>query len=127
MKNCTETRDAIEVVKNDTENSRGFFIRFTGIQGDPGQYEIISGVDTPLTGDDLYFKAQTLIPYGQNLFYNPVPFEMLRTYETKPQLLVTVDGVPAVCHNLTCDFAYINPDSEMVGFTYDETTRVLDV
>ena len=84
MKNCTETRDAIEVVSNNSVNSVGFSIRFNGLLGDPGQFEIISGVNTPLTGDNLYFKALTPLPYNSNLFYDPVPFEMLRTYETNP-------------------------------------------
>lgn len=63
---------------------------------------------------------------GTNLFYEPIPFEFIRTFEEKPQLIVTVNDVPAVCHNLTCDFTYIEPPVSMIdSFTYDLSTRVL--
>jgi hypothetical protein len=60
-----------------------------------------------------------------NLFYDPVPFEMLKTYETKPQVMVSVDGLPAVCHNLECDYAFVEPVGEITSFTYDEATKKL--
>jgi len=50
---------------------------------------------------------------------------MLRTYETKPQLLVTVDDLPAVCKNLTCDYSYILPEGNVTSFTYTESTKKL--
>ena len=50
---------------------------------------------------------------------------MLRTYETEPQLIVSVDNLPAVCHNLTCDFTYILPVGEVTAFTFDEATSKL--
>jgi hypothetical protein len=63
---------------------------------------------------------------GTNLFYEPIPFEFIRTFEEKPQLIVTVNDVPAVCHNLTCDFTYIETPASMIdSFTYDLSTRVL--
>jgi len=48
---------------------------------------------------------------------------MLKTYETKPQLMVSVDGLPAVCHNLTCDFMYTAPVGQVTGFTFDAGTK----
>lgn len=65
------------------------------------------------------------MPYSSNLFYEPIPFEMLRTYETEPQLIVTVNDQPAVCHNLTCDFTYILPEGEITAFTFTELTKKL--
>ena len=38
----------------------------------------------PLTGNNLKFESKTVYPYGTNLFYNPIPFDFLRTYEEKP-------------------------------------------
>lgn len=70
---------------------------------------IISGVDDPLTGTGLELRSSKKINASDNLYYDVVPFEMLRTVETKPQVIVTVDGLPAVCHNLTCDFTYTIP------------------
>ena len=50
---------------------------------------------------------------------------MLRTFETEPQLIVTVDNLPAVCHNLTCDFTYVPPVGEVTAFTFDQSTSKL--
>ena len=47
---------------------------------------------------------------------------MLRTIEEKPQLLVTVDGGPVVCHNMTCDFEYIPPVGKITAFSFDSAT-----
>lgn len=65
------------------------------------------------------------MPYSSNLFYEPIPFEMLKTYETEPQVIVKVKNLPAVCHNLTCDFNYLEPVGELTSFTFDETTKKL--
>jgi hypothetical protein len=61
----------------------------------------------PLTGKNLTYNITTLRKHSSNLFYEPIPFEMLKTVETKPQLIVEVNGLPAACHNLSCDFSYI--------------------
>jgi len=65
------------------------------------------------------------IPYSTNLFYESIPFEMLRTYERNPQVLVSVDNLPAVCHNLTCDMNYIEPEGNITSFTYTTSTKKL--
>lgn len=100
-------------------------IRFTGINADPGQFEIKSGTTTPLTGDNVAVAFSTPSPYGTNLFYAPVPFEFLKTYEEKPQVLVSVDGEPAVCHNMTCDFTYVEAAGEVTAATFDPATKKL--
>jgi hypothetical protein len=50
---------------------------------------------------------------------------MIKTYEAKPQVIVNVNGLPAVCHNLTCDFTYITTPSEITEFTYTAVTKKL--
>lgn len=46
---------------------------------------IISGVDTPLTGNNLVTNASKYINASNDIiFYEAIPFEMLRTYETEP-------------------------------------------
>lgn len=42
--------------------------------------------------DKITFIANTPVPFGKNLFWDLIPFEWLKTYETKPQIIVTVDG-----------------------------------
>lgn len=59
------------------------------------------------------------------MFYEPIPFEMIKTYETKPQVIVNVGDMPAVCKNLTCDFTYTAPVGEITEFTYTAATKVL--
>lgn len=68
-------------------------IRFKGINHKMGQFEFLPGDVTPLGGDNLKFDAKVVKHYGgsddpsvtgTNLFYSPIPFEMLRTYEEKP-------------------------------------------
>ena len=108
-------------------NGKAFLIDFEGYNADPGQFKIISGVYSPLTGDNIVFTENTTAPFSNNIYYDAIPFEMLRTYESEPQLIVTVDGNPAVCHNMTCDLAYITPDATVTAFTYTESTKVLTI
>jgi hypothetical protein len=102
-------------------------LKFIGLNEDPGQFEMVQSETTPLTAGDgnITFYSNTTIPYGVNLFFEPIPFEMLRTYETEPQLIVSVGNQPAVCHNLTCDFTYILPVGEVTAFTFDDATLKL--
>jgi hypothetical protein len=126
---CDRIYDLTEITPGNDfeypENGRSWLIRFIGLNADPGQFEIVQSETTPLVGGNLTFFANTTVPYGTNLFYEPIPFEMLRTFETEPQLIVSVGKLPAVCHNLTCDFTYILPEGEITAFTYDESTKKL--
>lgn len=44
----------------------------------------MSSENEPLTGTNLTFYSNTSVPYSDNIFYEPIPFEMLRTFEEKP-------------------------------------------
>jgi len=46
------------------QNGRSLMIRFVGLNADPGQYEIVSSEDRPLTGDNITYYANTTVPYG---------------------------------------------------------------
>jgi hypothetical protein len=128
MTECAGLYDKLEalVPPNQPEyQENGFKIRFrfTGLNENPGQFEIVKSDSDPLTGTDIKYTAETVYPYGTNLFYNPIPFEFLKTYEEKPQLIVKVGGQPAVCHNMTCDFTYTEPHGEITKVTYDKTSK----
>lgn len=43
--------------------------------------------------------------------------EMLYTSVTKPQVLMTIDGLEAACANVDCDYEYVTPAAEVTGFT----------
>jgi hypothetical protein len=128
---CDKLYDLTEVTRgNDfsyAENGVSWILRFIGLNEDPGQFEIVSSEYTPLTAGvgNITFYSNTTVPYGINLFFEAIPFEMLRTYETEPQLIVSVGNLPAVCHNLTCDFTFILPVGEVTAFTFDEATKKL--
>lgn len=91
------------------ENQRNFYIVADGLDQDLPQCYITSSADAPLTGAEPTFHAETLREYGQNLFFEPVPLEMLYHAASKPQVLVTVDDMPALCANLNCDYLYTEP------------------
>lgn len=87
---------------------------------------IISGVDTPLTGYNLQTNNSKYIEASNDIiFYEAIPFEMLRTYETEPQVRVWVGDYPAVCKNLECNYLYVEPAGEVTAFTYTDGTREL--
>lgn len=101
-----------------------FYVDFMGYTEDPGQFEIVSSEENPLIGDITYI-GETLIPYGKNLVFWPIPFEMLETYEEKPQMLVEIDDMPAVCHSMECEFTHIPAVGSVASFTFVEGTRTL--
>lgn len=131
-RNCTDSRYKIEVFnapgQEYNENGLNYQIRFIGSNGPKAQMRIISGVDTPLTHTKLYTNQTKIINATNDLiFYDAIPFEMLRTYETEPQVEVTVGDYPAVCKNINCDYNYVIPEGEVTGFTYTAATRELSL
>jgi hypothetical protein len=57
---------------------------FEGLYADPGEFKFVSSEEEPLTGEDIVINTEIVQEYGTNLFYDPIPFEMLKTYETEP-------------------------------------------
>jgi hypothetical protein len=102
-------------------------VHFDGINYGPKLFEMEADPEEPMSGLDFKIEQKVYQTYGPNLFYEPIPFEMLKTFETKPQVMMTINKLPAVCHNLTCDFTYIQTAGEVTAFTYTEATRVLQL
>lgn len=99
---------------------------FKGYNQDPGQFEIVSGEDNPLP-EHAFLFAETIQEYGTNIFYEAIPFEMIHTDEVLPQVKVSVNGLPAVCKNLTCDFSYIESSYEITAFSLDDSEQTLTI
>lgn len=119
---CPNYREKIEVSNGPKyayyEDGRDILIRFVGNNYDVPQMEIISSDSFPITGNEPSFNSTTWIPYDSTrLFYEPVPFEFLHTAEKAPQVLVTVDGLEAVCASLNCSYTYVDPVTKITGFT----------
>jgi hypothetical protein len=104
------------------DNSFGFYIRFLNMPGTHSKMLIESHPDDPLTGN-WTSKVTKIVEASDDIFYSVIPFEMLRTHETKPQVIVQVGDYPAVCKNLTCDFQYVAPVGEVTRFTYTAETK----
>ena len=66
------------------QNGVCFKLRFKGYNAKPGLFKIKSADSNPITGTNVTFDSKVVLPYGTNLFYSPIPFEMLKTYEEKP-------------------------------------------
>jgi hypothetical protein len=56
---------------------------------------------------DASFIAEKRQERGTNLVFDPIPMEMLYTPARKPQVLVTVNGLAAVCPKQNCDYSYV--------------------
>lgn len=95
--------------------------------------KIVSGVGKPLvqgatvSAADLEYNSTKVVNASQSLFFESIPFEMLRTHETKPQVIVQVGDFPAVCKNLTCHFNYTVPEGNVTGFTYTAASKQLQL
>lgn len=88
QKGCDRFYDMTEVHRGYSYSYKGngqdFLIRFQGYNNDPGQFEMVDSEITPVGGTNVTFYSNTTIPYSTNLFYDPVPFEFIRTYEEEP-------------------------------------------
>lgn len=106
------------------ENYRKFFISFDDYPGAIDQCTVQSSTDVgyELTGNSPTFTSETLVDAGSNLFFEPIPMEMLYTSETLPQVLVTIDDLPAACANVDCDYEYVTTTSEITGFSVSGTS-----
>jgi hypothetical protein len=62
---------------------------------------------------------------GGNVYYPVLPFEYLFTDETKPQVTVTIDGMPALCASLSCDYTYEPVGAEITAMTVAGTSVVI--
>jgi len=100
-------------------------IRFTGLNYNIPQLQIVEDFTT-ITGVNIVFDSSTYLEYNPaRLFYEPVPFEFLHTVEDKPQVIVSVEGVEAVCASLNCNFNYVAPTASITGFTYSASTLTI--
>jgi hypothetical protein len=71
----------------------------------------------------IIYNQTKIVNASTNLFYPVIPFEMLKTYETEPQVIVKVGDLPAVCHNMTCQWNYTIPEGEITAFTHTQTQQ----
>lgn len=124
---CPFYRDKFELsdgtLYNNYDDGRDILIRFAFLNMDIPQFEVVNSDTNNTVGNEIFFNSTTWIPYSsQNLFYEPIPYEFLYTIETEPQVIVSVEGVEAVCASLTCGFNYIDALSEVTGYSLSGNT-----
>jgi hypothetical protein len=113
-------------------NCFGYRVRFSGINEDQGQYEIVTGDTKPLVGDTdlskpLTFSQTETQKFGTSIMYEVIPFEMLKTFVEKPQVIMMVGDFPAACDKVTCDYMYTTTALEISDFKYDPTTKKMTI
>jgi len=86
---CPYYRDKFEVWDGPKytyyDDGRDLMFRFTGLNEDIPQFEIIDCPINKIDGNEVSFNSSTHLPYDPaTLFYEPVPFEFLHTNETSP-------------------------------------------
>jgi hypothetical protein len=107
-------RDRVEVTLKNTgykQNGFGFYMRFTGMNQQVPLCEIVSGVEDPLLGNEWTSNSTQIMNYGESLMFEPMGLEFIKTDAQKPQVLVTVNGIVALCSNDNCDYTYTETES----------------
>jgi len=94
-----------------SDNGRELQIVFQDYHGDVPQCTIEPSDSNPIEGNNVVLNAITVREYGQNLMFEPIPLEFLYADAQKPQVLVSVNGIDAVCPDFTCDYLYIDTDA----------------
>lgn len=91
---CDKFTNKVQVTALDEDDFRyqetaiGLQLVFAGYNEKPGKFMILSGNVTALTGDKIVFTNTVVNSKSDNIFYPAIPYELLRTVETKPQLKV---------------------------------------
>lgn len=66
--------------------------------------------------EDITFTTDVTVPYDASvLFYENIPYDMLRTVHSNPQVLMTVDDLPVACREVDCDYLYIDTTPLVTG------------
>jgi len=107
-----------------TNHERTLTLNFAGYPGNPGQWEIVTGSDEELEGPtSISFSSSTLVSYdASSLYYSPIPFDMIKTQHTNPQIVMVADNMPVACRTVDCDFVYVAEASEIASFSVSGNT-----
>lgn len=94
-------------------NGRNIFLLFDEVDYNPALCAFESDVTTPLTGNTPSYPSEIVTAYGSGILFSPIGLDFIYTSVTKPQVVVNVDGLPALCVNLNCDYAYVASTSQV--------------
>ena len=102
---------------NDNGIGVAFEIYFNEVDVEVDQFVLHSSYEAPLVGKDLVYGARKVRGFGDSLVWQVIPGEYFYTRETNPQVIVQIDGMPALCTGLLCDFTYYEGASVVTAFT----------
>lgn len=98
------------------ENGISFLIHFYGLDYEVPLCQIVPSGDYPLSGNyDAAANSEVVQIYGESLFFPVIPLEQLHSDAQTPQITVTIDGTPALCLDLNCDFQYIETPASLTA------------
>ena len=92
-------------------------IFFEGMSGSVDQFRVVSSQDDPIVGTDLVYEQSEERPFGASLKWDVIPSEYFFTKHDAPQVMVSVDGMPALCTGLHCDYTYVVGPETITAFT----------
>jgi len=131
---CPGLRNKFEVAQRHTwfEDSLNWLLFFEYVDGNLPQFMIHFVQDSlAYSGHQSFVGVNSVIANseinsrGGNVYYPVLPFDYLFTDETKPQITVTVDGMPALCASLECDYTYEPVGAEVSSMTVTGTSVVI--
>ena len=79
-----------------------------------GQYQLVS---TSIVGNEVASAGSIVRPYGRTLRWPVIPGEYFYTVESEPQVKVDVEGMPALCTGMACNYLYAEGSSLITGFS----------
>lgn len=93
----------------DQENGIQIIMTVEGVQGNIPLCTIVPPSENKASYPEDFALSTTTREqsWGENLWFNPVPLEMLYTPALTPQVLVKIDGLEAICKDDNCGYSYI--------------------
>lgn len=126
---CPWLRDNIDIVDEDDiyfkEDGIDWRIYFNRMSTGLSQFIFHKSYTDVLDGNDVTIYENELKPYGPNAMIEVLPFEMLYTAETQPQVIVMIDDYPALCATTECGYVYETTDALITGVAVTGTNVVL--
>ena len=89
-----------------------------------GQYQLVN-YHSSIVGNEVASAGSIVRPYGRTLRWPVIPGEYFYTVETEPQVKVDVEGMPALCTGMACNFAYSESTSVIQAFSRDGTALTI--
>lgn len=86
---------------------------------------ILSSPTSPLLGNNVQTLVENDKRSSNNIFYSPIPHELIYTIVQKPEITVTSNGIQGVCQG-DCGFKYIDDVSEITAASLAGSVLTID-